>query len=446
MFYHEWKYNIHPKKFDDIDLNLFKNFRITTLLGYIFCVWFLLILKICLLISDFYTCIKLLAYNSWSSNVIKPFLPFNISKWIFSSCILLSTALILWEVIFGIRVSRTRNIALCYVNKFSRLIYSVSNYSKFCVFNRISSKTTFEKFAFFVFFELKDCIGLLLADTPRQVINALTLWSVLITTNDSDLDLGDLQTFDDVLNRIRYIANSNHQEAVLLSVMLCSFIIWLFFMIKLIFAFLCTPFVFYKLIKNSKYSTLREFTCISISSHIDDLVERQKEKIGRIESVRTPILSDQFEFDDLDLESRYEITEYKGPQYTTQINNLHQTSMDSFFDNDSNNESGDKSFDLFNSNDSQINILNKPQRVTSVIYDVNAKILPYIPNNIKHNNIRTRPKPNLGVDTSFSTSHSEIFNHIFTPKKAYFRGDDYEQSSLLKNNNYEQFIWNTSKK
>lgn len=246
-------------------------------MNYIFLAWGLTILKFLLFVSDVYTCIKLLAFNSWSNNIIQPYLPFRISKWLFSGCILASIVLLVWETICGIRIYRTRNISLTYVNNFSRTLYSLSNYSVFCVFDKITPRGAYQRISFFTFFELKNCVRLLFTDTPRQVINGLTLWSVLVTVSDNS-NLGDLESFDGLIAKIKTIANTNHEEAVLLSFMLFSFIIWAFFISKLVIAMLFSVYVYYKLIKQHKYNGLKEFVCVTVSHNVDGLVEKQKRK------------------------------------------------------------------------------------------------------------------------------------------------------------------------
>ncbi|EDO16318.1 hypothetical protein Kpol_1059p8 [Vanderwaltozyma polyspora DSM 70294] len=274
MFKSNWKYTINPKTFDDLDASEFKNKKRGTVCSYIFFVLILNFLKTALFISDVYTCIKLLAFNSWSNNIVQPYLPFRISKWLFSACILFSIVLLIWELIRGLRVFRTKNIALSYVNNFCQTYYSLKSYSTFCVFNKITADNRFQKIAFFTFFELKNCFRILFADTPRQVINGLTLWSVLITTSDG-ATLGDLETINGLLQKIKNIAQTNHAEAVILSLMLFSFVIWCIFITKLTVAMICSIFVYHELIMMNKFNGLREYVCVTVNIKIDELIERQ---------------------------------------------------------------------------------------------------------------------------------------------------------------------------
>lgn len=285
-FKNEWKYSINAKTFDNVDPSLFRNFKAGTLFNCIVWTWGLTMLKLALFVSDVYTCIKLLAFNSWSNNIIQPYIPFRVSKWLFSGCILASILLLIWETFSGIRVYRTRNIALTYINNFSRTAYSLTNYSFFCVLNKISPTGAYQKIAFYTFFELKSCIRLLFTDTPRQVINGLTLWSVLVTVKPNS-NLGDLESFNGLISKIRTIAQTNHEEAVLLSFMLFSFIIWAFFISRFILALILSVFVYYKLINKHQHNGLREFVCVTISHNIDALVEKRRKKLGNLSNKST---------------------------------------------------------------------------------------------------------------------------------------------------------------
>ncbi|CAI4043894.1 Kch1p SKDI_10G2560 [Saccharomyces kudriavzevii IFO 1802] len=306
MFNSDWKFSINSKTFDDLDVELFRNHKFKTVVGYIIGVVGWNGLKVALFVSDVYTCIKLLAFNSWSNNIIQPYISFKISKWLFSGCILASIVLLIWEAIVGIRIYRTGNISLTYVNNFSRNINSVLDYSKFCVYNMIERKGFRQKVTFFTFFQLKDCIRLIFTDTPRQVINGLTLWSVLVTVNKNE-DLGDLESFSGLITKIKNIGQTNHEEAVILSLMLFSFIVWALFVFKFFLAIICSIFVYYKIINDQQYSGLREYICVTVSENVDELVERQRKKENDNTIYKTSLLESRTFNDFNELESRIEL-------------------------------------------------------------------------------------------------------------------------------------------
>lgn len=334
MFDNDWKLDPNSKTFDALDLELFKNYKFKTILSYVFLLWGLTILKVVLFASDIYTSIKLLAFNSWSNNVIKPYLSFRISKWLFSGCILASIVLMIWEVINGIRIYKTKSIALTYINNFSRMVYSIKDYNIFCVYHKITPKGRMQKMAFFTFFEFKDCARLLFTDTPRQVINGLTLWSVLVTKNNG-ANLGKLENFDGLISKIKFIADTNREEAVLLSFMLVSFAIWAFFMAKLVIAAVLAQFVYHYIYAHPSVKGLKEFVCTTVNKRVDQLVEKYKWKKDQKQALETGLLNSTFTLPTLDElekqspESSSEFLYKLTPRGTaTSINVQHPPSFD----------------------------------------------------------------------------------------------------------------------
>ncbi|CCD25796.2 pheromone-regulated K(+) transporter PRM6 NDAI_0G00200 [Naumovozyma dairenensis CBS 421] len=276
-----WNYPSNSRKFAEFDIDTFKVANFKTLSNYVLLIWGISFLKTALLISDIYTCIKLLAFNTWSNDYVKPFLPFRISKWLFSTCILISVLLLLYDVINGLRIYGTKVITTCYMNNFARTSLSLSNYSVFCFFENITPDNRLQKIAFFSYFELKSCLRLLLADSPRQVINGLTLWSTLIAVNNSgddpqSSDLKKLESLHGLINKIKRIGETNHEEAVILSFMLFSFILWTFFISKFIAALCCLYYV-YKRLKNEYHlkGGLREYIWITINYNIERLIDKR---------------------------------------------------------------------------------------------------------------------------------------------------------------------------
>lgn len=166
----------------------------------------------------------------------------------------------------------------------ARRYNSMADYSKFCLYNKLTPKGFFQKASFFVFFELKDCLGFLLTDTPRQVINGLTLWSVLITVGQ-DSDLSRLDSISGIGSRVKTIAKTNHQEAVILSLMLFSFALWVVFMAKFILALLVSVYVYYRLIKEQHYSGLKDMICSVINNELNQMA--QGYKLTRTENLQS---------------------------------------------------------------------------------------------------------------------------------------------------------------
>ncbi|CAB4254721.1 similar to Saccharomyces cerevisiae YML047C PRM6 Pheromone- regulated protein, predicted to have 2 transmembrane segments [Maudiozyma barnettii] len=284
--------DINDQLFNDLDLSLFQRKNKKTLTIYMISVWGMTLLKVIHLFSDIYTCIKLLAFNTWSNEYIQPYLPFKISKWLFSGCIIFSILLLLWEGIHGLRIYQTQNVCYGYINNFARTLYCLRDYRIFCLFDKVTPSGAFQKLTFFCFFELKNCIRLIFTDSPRQVINGLTLWSVLAAASDSTTIANDsnnsdnannsnlLQIYDvhGVISRIRIIAQTNHEEAVMLSFMLVSFLIWMLLFLKFSIAVGGSLYVCYRFQRDSQFKTVREYISITISYNLEYLIEKYKYK------------------------------------------------------------------------------------------------------------------------------------------------------------------------
>ncbi|CAI4035438.1 hypothetical protein SMKI_13G0860 [Saccharomyces mikatae IFO 1815] len=230
-------------KFQDIDMDLIPTAKWSTKIQYILYTWCQSVLHVAMFSSDIYTCVKLLAFNTWSNNIIQPFLAFRISKWLFSGCILCSSLILIVELIIGLKVFKKKEITPNYMNGVSRLMNCLFNFRKYQIFELIVLKDEkkFGKWLFFSYFEISGCLKLLLGDSPRQIINGLTLWSVLLTVSNetsskanSTQNLGNLDNLNGIINKIKHIAKTNYEESVILSFMLFSFIIWVILISKLI--------------------------------------------------------------------------------------------------------------------------------------------------------------------------------------------------------------------
>lgn len=213
--------------------------------------------------SDIYTAVMLLAYDKWASE-IDPAVPINISRWIFAGCIILSTILAFIEFMIGIRIYRGKNISRTYTNTIARQMYSIRGYSYFCLFGKITkSRSKTEYLALFVYFALKSWLKLIIADGPRQAINALTLYSVL-------------QVNSSFIATVKEIATTSYTQALVIGVMLFSLTIWAINMIEFLFALLCTIPLYSHIRKSC--SGLEEYCYVRINARIAKLVRKYHER------------------------------------------------------------------------------------------------------------------------------------------------------------------------
>ncbi|BGP28077.1 vacuole protein [Rhodotorula toruloides] len=187
----KWKREVVPDhKFDFIDVGQFRSRACGSRLSFALS-WFFFFISLAVYVADTYTLIALLASNRWSgqilqseaaqgdtnaSNVLE--VPFNIGKWIFFGCIVLSYLLLLWEARKARAIVKSRDISYAFTNVMAHEWYALRSYDHHCFFGQIEeSKKKKDSVAFWVFFTFKGWKRLLLCDAPRQVINAITLWS-----------------------------------------------------------------------------------------------------------------------------------------------------------------------------------------------------------------------------------------------------------------------------
>ncbi|KAK5284118.1 Potassium transporter, partial [Cryomyces antarcticus] len=100
---------LEEQKWDYITLSDFKSTSCWEGFSYGW-LWFMAIVSIAVYGADTFTAVNLLVFNKWSSQ-IQPAIKFDVSKWIFAVCIILSWALCAYERFRAIRVIRRGGVA-----------------------------------------------------------------------------------------------------------------------------------------------------------------------------------------------------------------------------------------------------------------------------------------------------------------------------------------------
>lgn len=183
-----WKREIVPDhKFDFIDTREFTDNGFGMRMKYLWL--YLIVLKDFLVYCfDIFTAITMLTTQSWSNQIFNSCpktedngcvaVPFSIGKWLFVGCIIFSFLLLAYEAHKAKKIIASRDISYAFTNIMANNYYSLRSYDHFCFFAHISNSTKrTDDFAFFVFFTFKSWKRVLLADGPRQSINALTLYA-----------------------------------------------------------------------------------------------------------------------------------------------------------------------------------------------------------------------------------------------------------------------------
>ncbi|KAJ6629100.1 hypothetical protein B0H10DRAFT_1987864 [Mycena sp. CBHHK59/15] len=187
----KWKREVvQDHKFDFISVADFRDngFKMRTKYLFLFLVFFK---SFAVYMSDIFTAVTMLTTTTWSNQIFDSctdtksgcvVIPFNTGKWLFVGCIIFSFLLLGYEARKAKLIVASHDISYAFTNVLANNYYSLRSYDHFCFFDHISNSTkTSDDFAFFIFFVFKSWKRVLLADGPRQAINALTLYAVWLT-------------------------------------------------------------------------------------------------------------------------------------------------------------------------------------------------------------------------------------------------------------------------
>ncbi|KAL7935395.1 hypothetical protein V8C35DRAFT_299359 [Trichoderma chlorosporum] len=219
------------QKWDYINLSDFKAKGCGAVFAYI-TLWMGLIISLTVYGVDTFTAVQLLVFNRWSSE-IEPAIPFSVSKWIFSVCIILSFVNLAFEWIRAARKIKRGNVAEVYLDSLavrweSIRVGSGQGFKRFLVFTELTkSKKGAEYIALFTYFSFQSWIRVLFCTSPRQVVNALTLRSVYLAklAVDSNSVGGSISEFFD---KIKTLAQQDLRQAAILGGMCFTLVIWVF--------------------------------------------------------------------------------------------------------------------------------------------------------------------------------------------------------------------------
>lgn len=229
------------QKWDYINLNDFKSHSCWPGVSYV--ILYLTVLKSFAVYGvDTFTAINLLAFSRWASQ-IKPAISFDISKWIFAGCIILSFVLLIYRWLRAIRVMKSGGVAQSYLDPIAvrlqsmRMGESGHGYRRFLVFASLTkSRKGADYVALFTYFNFEAWLRVIFAEGPRQVINAQTLYSVLqanlIPAGKHAASKGT-SDFEQFFINIKILADKDVLQATILSAMLFTLVIWVFSMLSL---------------------------------------------------------------------------------------------------------------------------------------------------------------------------------------------------------------------
>ncbi|WWC68181.1 uncharacterized protein I206_102104 [Kwoniella pini CBS 10737] len=268
----DWKREVVPDhKFDFVNVREFHKTDIWTRIKYIFKYVFLL-KSIAVYGLDIFTASTMIVSNHWTNSIGQRCgdncaidVQFKIAKWVFVGCIIFSFLLLGYETWKAKQVIDSRDISYAFTNLMANDYYSFRAYDNFCLFCHIEGSTKKkDDFAFFIFFTFKGWKRLLLADGPRQSINALVLYSFAYANG--------FQTSD-----IPAYWDNSAVTAMLLFAMIATVLIFAGSLLLLIVAA-----VFYVPLLCYIQGNLKEYVCHKVDKRISELIKKkQRQRIAR---------------------------------------------------------------------------------------------------------------------------------------------------------------------
>ncbi|QDS72076.1 hypothetical protein FKW77_003112 [Venturia effusa] len=267
------------QKWDYITLSDFKAQSCGPLLSYIW-LWILIFTTIAVYVADTFTAVNLIGFNKWSSG-LEPKINLHVAKWIFSGCIILSWTLAIWSWIMAFKTMRRGCVTDDYLDDLAVVLQSIrcgTGWKRFLVFAELTkSKKKVSWIALFVYFQRQGAIRLLAADGPRQVVNAITLWSVLHSELiNANPDHVKRNGFDQFFHNLQVLGQSDRKQVIILSTMTYTLIVWALFMIFLILALILYIAFLWHFIRDE---TLTGFCRRKVETRLARIVKAKTDKI-----------------------------------------------------------------------------------------------------------------------------------------------------------------------
>ncbi|KAG8532731.1 uncharacterized protein KY384_002608 [Bacidia gigantensis] len=289
----------NEQRWDFINLSDFKSTSCWSGFSY-GVVYFFLIISFGVYIVDLYTASNLLFFNRWSSQV-QPKIPFEISKWVFAGCIFLSWILLIYRWWRAIRAIKSGLITASYLDPLAVRIESIRpgkarGWRRFLVFTALTKgRKGSEYVALFTYYNFEAWLRVVFAEGPRQVINAITLYSVLkadLIPEGKHAATKGQSPVGQFFDNIRILANQSTQQATILFGMLYVLIIWLFTAVSLFIAFVMyITFLWHHI--PSADGSLSNFCQRKIEKRLNQIVRAKmdkaiaKEHLDRVKKVAT---------------------------------------------------------------------------------------------------------------------------------------------------------------
>lgn len=276
-----WKREIVPDhKFDFVDVREFADNSFGMRMKYLW-IYILVLKSFLVYVSDIFTAVTMLTTSSWSNQIFNDCpkvdgcvaIPFDVGKWLFVGCIIFSFLLLAYEARKSKKIIASHDISYAFTNIMANNYYSLRSYDHFCFFDHISQSTKrSDDFAFFVFFTFKSWKRLILADAPRQTINALTLYAIFLSKRSDPRAWWNVAKYFDG----NTVVTSALTVSTLFTVLICAGSLLL-----LLVAAVC----YIPLLAHIQ-GNLKEYCCHKVDKRISEIIKRRnKQRLARAASL-----------------------------------------------------------------------------------------------------------------------------------------------------------------
>jgi len=276
----KWKREVVPDhKFDFIDTREFTDNGFMMRMKYLW-LYIIVFKSFLVYVSDIFSAITMLTTQNWSNEIYAQcqntngcvYIPFNTGKWLFVGCIIFSFLLLAYESRKAKKIIASRDISYAFTNVMANNYYSLRSYDHFCFFDHISNSTkTSDDFAFFVFFVFKSWKRLVLADTPRQTINAVLLYAVWLIKKNGPGPWYDIS---------KYFKGNSLSTSALTVTTLFTVLVCAGSLLFLLVAAIC----YVPLLCHIR-GNLKEYCCHKVDKRIGDVIKR-RQKQRRIDAAK----------------------------------------------------------------------------------------------------------------------------------------------------------------
>ncbi|KAI9489215.1 hypothetical protein BDB00DRAFT_632482 [Zychaea mexicana] len=258
----KWKREIvRDHKFDYVDLDEFYDRSCFARLGYLW-VYIMILKSTAVYLADLWTAISLLALDN--QMYAEPVIPTETSKWIFLASIIVSYLLLFWDMVKTRKIIRSRNISFAFTSIIASRYYSIrKGYKYYCLFRKIDKQL--DPIPFFVFFTLKGWKRLFLTESPRQVINIVTL--VALVPKWIQIEKGGQVLLDNEA------LGKDLVQKIMTGTMAFSVVIF-----GISFLLVCLAFIMYVPLLCHIQGNLKEYCCHKVDKRIAELLRRQARK------------------------------------------------------------------------------------------------------------------------------------------------------------------------